>query len=45
MRKTGFFLTLLVAVSVASASGASKDEERIANAAKAFDEIMSAPDK
>ena len=45
MRKIGFFLTLLVAVSVASASGASKDEERIANAAKAFDEIMSAPDK
>ena len=45
MRKIGFFLTLLVALSVASASGSSKDEERIANAAKAFDEIMSAPDK
>jgi len=45
MRKIGFFLTLLVALSVASAAGASKDEERIANAAKAFDEIMSAPDK
>lgn len=45
MRKIGFSLTLLVALSVASASGASKDEERLANAAKAFDEIMSAPDK
>ena len=45
MRKIGFSLTLLVALSVASASGASKDEERLANAAKALDEIMSAPDK
>jgi len=45
MRKIGFSLTLLVALSVASASGASKEEERLASAAKAFDEIMSAPDK
>jgi lipid-binding SYLF domain-containing protein len=45
MRRIGFSLTLLVALSVASASGASKDEERLAHAAKAFDEIMSAPDK
>jgi SH3 domain-containing YSC84-like protein 1 len=37
--------TLLVVFGVASVFGASKEGERLANAAKAFDEIMSAPDK
>ena len=37
--------TLWVALGLTSAFGASKEDERIAHAAKAFDEIMSAPDK
>lgn len=45
MRRIGFSLTLLVALSVASAFGASKEEERLAEAAKTFGEIMAAPDK
>jgi lipid-binding SYLF domain-containing protein len=45
MRVTGLSLALLVALSVASVSGASNEEERLVNAAKAFGEIMSAPDK
>src|SRR6185436_6088484 len=45
MRKIGLFLTLLVALSVGPAFGASKEEERLAEAAKAFGEIMAAPDK
>jgi lipid-binding SYLF domain-containing protein len=36
--------TVLVVLAVAPAFGASKEEERLAHAAKAFDEIMSAPD-
>jgi lipid-binding SYLF domain-containing protein len=36
--------TVLVVLAVAPALGASKEEERLAHAAKAFDEIMSAPD-
>jgi len=36
--------TLLVVLGVASVFGASKEEERLANAAKAFDEIMSGKD-
>jgi len=45
MRKIGLFLTLLVALSVGPAFGASKEGERLAEAAKAFGEIMAAPDK
>jgi lipid-binding SYLF domain-containing protein len=44
MRKT-WLATLLVVLSAGSLLGANKEEERLANAAKAFDEIMSAPDK
>jgi lipid-binding SYLF domain-containing protein len=43
MRKT-WLATLFVVLGVASAFGASKEEERLANAAKAFDEIMSGKD-
>src|SRR5262245_16898989 len=43
MRKTGLVATLLV-LSVGSAFAATKEEERLANAAKAFDEIMSGKD-
>jgi SH3 domain-containing YSC84-like protein 1 len=43
--RTIWLATLWVALGVASAFGASKEDERLANAAKAFDEIMSAPDK
>jgi len=43
--RTTWITTLLVILSVGFASGASKEEERLANAAKAFDEIMSAPDQ
>jgi len=45
MRKIGLFLTLLVALSVGPAFGKSKEGERLAEAAKAFGEIMAAPDK
>jgi len=41
----GLSLTVLVALSVASVYGASDEEERLVNAANAFSEIMSAPDK
>jgi len=44
MSKTGLAI-LSVVLCAASLFGASKEEERLANAAKAFDEIMSAPDK
>jgi lipid-binding SYLF domain-containing protein len=44
MRKMGLVVTLFV-LSVGSAFAATKEEERLANAAKAFDEIMAAPDK
>jgi lipid-binding SYLF domain-containing protein len=44
MRKMGLLATLFVLL-VGSAPAATKEEERIANAAKAFGEIMSAPDK
>ena len=37
--------TLLVGLGVATAFGASKEEERLAEAGKAFDEIMAVPDK
>jgi SH3 domain-containing YSC84-like protein 1 len=43
--RTMWLATLLVVLGVASAFGASKEEERLANAGKAFDEIMAAPDK
>jgi len=43
MRKI-WLATLFVVLGVASVFGASKEEERLANAAKAFDDIMSAPD-
>jgi len=43
MKKT-CLATLLVVLGVASAFGASKEEERLAQAAKAFDEIMSGKD-
>jgi SH3 domain-containing YSC84-like protein 1 len=42
--RTIWLATLLVVLGVAGALGASKEEERLAHAAKAFDEIMSAPD-
>ena len=45
MRRIGLFLTLLVALSVGPAFGASKEEERLAEAAKTFGEIMVARDK
>ena len=45
MRKIGLFLTLLVALSVGPAFGKSKEGERLAEAVKAFGEIMAAPDK
>ena len=44
MRKIGL-AAILFALSVGSIYTATKEEERLANAAKAFDEIMSAPDK
>ena len=44
MRKIGL-AAILIVLSVGSAYTATKEEERLANAAKAFDEIMSAPDK
>src|SRR5215467_14355766 len=44
MNKVGLAVMLLV-LCLGSALAASKEEERLANAAKAFDEIMSAPDK
>jgi SH3 domain-containing YSC84-like protein 1 len=43
MRKI-WLATLFVVLGLASAFGASKEEERLSNAAKDFDEIMSAPD-
>jgi lipid-binding SYLF domain-containing protein len=43
MRKI-WLATLFVVLGVASAFGASKEEERLGNAAKAFDEIMSGKD-
>ena len=43
MRKI-WLATLLLVLGVASAFGASKEEERLAQAAKAFDEIMSGKD-
>jgi lipid-binding SYLF domain-containing protein len=45
MKTIGLSLALLVALSVASVSAASKEEERLADAAKAFGEVMAAPDK
>jgi SH3 domain-containing YSC84-like protein 1 len=42
--KNIWLATLLVVLGVASVFGASKEEERLANAAKAFDEIMSGKD-
>src|SRR5262245_3554072 len=44
MKKVGLAVMLLV-LCLGSALAANKEEERLANAAKAFDEIMSAPDK
>src|SRR5262252_7572577 len=44
MRTTSLAI-LWVVLSVGSVFGLTKEEERLANAAKAFDEIMSAPDK
>jgi lipid-binding SYLF domain-containing protein len=45
MRRIGLSLTLLMALAAVSISAATKEEERLDNAAKAFGEIMSAPDK
>jgi len=45
MRVIGLSLALVLTLSLAAASAASKEEERLANAAKAFGEIMAAPDK
>src|SRR5262245_30079011 len=42
--RTIWLATVAVVLVVASAVGASKEDERRSNAAKAFDEIMSAPD-
>src|SRR5262245_35105346 len=42
--RRAWLATLLVVLGVASAFGASKEEERLANAGKAFDEIMSGKD-
>ena len=44
MRRT-WWVTLLIVLGVGSLFGASKEVERIDNAAKAFSEIMAAPDK
>src|SRR5262245_65609899 len=44
MNRVGLAVMLL-ALCLGSALAANKEEERLANAAKAFDEIMSAPDK
>jgi SH3 domain-containing YSC84-like protein 1 len=43
--RTTWLAVVLVVLGMASAFGATKEEERLANAAKAFDEIMGVPDK
>ena len=45
MRRAGLVVAALLVLSAGSAFAATKEEERLANAAKAFDEIMAAPDK
>ena len=42
MRRAGLVVAALLVLSAGSAFAATKEEERLANAAKAFDEIMAA---